>query len=297
MAESVLLDKLQSMELEMAQVLLAFCDKYDLKIWADSGTLLGAVRHGGFIPWDDDMDFVMFRTDYDRLIDISRSEILPQPYYFEIGLAQIRLCRGGTTMFATNAKYPNHNGSGNGGSVWIDIFCLDNIPMVDAHFRKQWHDIFQYDRIASNQEAMSFASSRGIIGKCWHLFCLFFNATKREEKVNRFCKQFLAIECENVTKLALYLRMGTIRDADKLPLFNRHWFDETISLTFDGIDMPCPKSYDSVLRSMYGDDYMTPLRSSSVHGNVIIDLDRSYEDVVKDCLSMIPWWKRFGYRY
>ena len=61
--------KLWAVEMDLAEKLLNVCKKHDLKIWAEGGTLLGAVRHKGFIPWDNDMDFVMMRDDYEKLIN------------------------------------------------------------------------------------------------------------------------------------------------------------------------------------------------------------------------------------
>ncbi len=291
------LKRLQMMELEMAKVLLDVCDKHGLRIWADGGTLLGAVRHQGFIPWDDDMDFTLFRDDYDKLKTIAKTEVLPEPYYFEINQTLIRLKHKGTTMFAKNEKYPGKHGGGNGGDVWIDIVCMDTVPPIDDEFKKKWAAIRQYDRMGKNCASMTFAKSKGIVSKTWHLYCLLFYSKKRAEKIDCFCKQYNKTDNDFVTKTLLYLKMGKFLDAGKLPLFNKHWYNETVLLPFDGISIPCPKNYDEALRTMYGDTYMTPLRESSIHGEVIVDLDRPYEEVVKELLHEIPWWKRFLYKY
>ena len=63
-------------ELEIFEVFRDICERHDLKYFADSGTLLGAIRHSGFIPWDDDMDVAMLREDYDKFIEFAKDEFL-----------------------------------------------------------------------------------------------------------------------------------------------------------------------------------------------------------------------------
>ena len=74
--------KLWAVEMDLAKKLLEVCKKYNLKIWAEGGTLLGAVRHKGFIPWDDDLDFVMMRDDFEKLIEIGPKEF-NEPYFLQ----------------------------------------------------------------------------------------------------------------------------------------------------------------------------------------------------------------------
>ena len=98
------LRKLQLIETSIVADVDAICEKYNLQYYMIGGTLLGAVRHKGFIPWDDDIDLVMYRDDYNRLINIIQTEYSEKyfvqtfetdPYYTRY-IAKIRL--NGTTM-------------------------------------------------------------------------------------------------------------------------------------------------------------------------------------------------------
>ena len=71
-----------AVELDLLNKILEVCKKYNIKIIASGGTLLGAVRHKGFIPWDDDIDLMMMRDQYDKLCDVAEKEF-KYPYFFQ----------------------------------------------------------------------------------------------------------------------------------------------------------------------------------------------------------------------
>lgn len=124
-----------NIQLDMALHLLDVCKRHELKIWAISGTMLGAVRHHGFIPWDDDMDFVMFRDDYDKLLKIAKDEF-KSPYFFQCAYTEKGYYRGhsqlryeDTTMILPDeAKLGVDFNMG----VCIDIFVADGFPEDEA---------------------------------------------------------------------------------------------------------------------------------------------------------------------
>lgn len=123
------LRRLQLAELEILDVFVRVCVKHGLRYYLVGGTLLGAVRHQGFIPWDDDIDVAMPREDYDRFADVAALELGPQyfyqcpetdPYYF---LTYAKIRKNGTEVYEErfkNAKF--HKG------IFIDIFPLDFCP-------------------------------------------------------------------------------------------------------------------------------------------------------------------------
>ena len=131
--------RLWAVEMDLAQQLRAICEKHNIRYYAGGGTLLGAVRHQGFIPWDDDMDFLMLKKDYDRFCEVAAKE-LKEPYCFQSSFAMSRI-RNSNTTGCTMVEMKNALPSTNLG-IFIDIFPLLSIP--DNRFLRRIHGLQVY---------------------------------------------------------------------------------------------------------------------------------------------------------
>ena len=299
--ESQLLMHLQSLERSMAKVLLEVCNRYNLKIWAADGTLLGCVRHHGFIPWDDDMDFVMMRQDYDKLREIIRStgdSISPNPSIkFDIQREiVIKLRYEGTTMMDLHKTLSDHVNQ----SVWIDVFCLDDLPQEgfnDSEFKKIRTTI----RIRENALLMSYATSIGIKRKISHFVCRMISSVVGKKNIYKYLRRLLKVgdiygKSNLVANMMLFAKSPRYRSFSEIKKYQKRWFRETVMLPFDDMELPCPIGYLDYLTTQYG-DWQTPVKNASMHTGIFIDIHRSYREVIRERLHGFPWWKKYFYTH
>lgn len=137
--EPEVLKKLQSIERMMLNDFNALCKKYNIMYFAGGGTAIGAVRHQGMIPWDDDIDLNMLRDDYEKFLEVAEKEygdkyyVLNARNYDGFPSTCTRWCLKGTS-FVENCMAGINLPFG----IFLDIFCFDPIPDDERLARKQW---------------------------------------------------------------------------------------------------------------------------------------------------------------
>lgn len=288
------LRQLQMLELDILKELLRVCDKHHLRIFADSGTLLGAVRHQGFIPWDDDIDMAMPRPDYDRLAEIASTEF-KHPYFFQNtytdplhvrGHAQLR---NSETTAILETEYDLDINQG----IFIDIFPLDGVPDDEAQQEKDkletkrllnvmrmnrpfelpvtWNPMKMWRYYKERQQALNYLKQNHMTNEdCFKCFEDTLRANNYEK-------------CSKVSTLAFCYRRFKVHSI----------YDDVVMMKFEDIEIPAPVEHDKLLRIFFGDNYMTPIHEASYHTGLIFDVERPYPIVQAELRQQHSWWKDF----
>ncbi len=262
--------KIWRAELELLQRFDEVCRKYNLRYFAEYGTLLGAVRHQGFVPWDDDIDIMMFRDDYMKLQEIGPAEF-QEPYFFQNtytdlmvwGFCKIRDDRT-TGIEFTDMSPDFHQG------IFIDINAFDDAP-DGKHFSQ---NILQVERevwqTVVNSERMRYYVSEGVpfqVGS--DILTDLLNLPVRE-RYRQF--ETLALSHFGTSEKVNYLVSEICKRSGSR---KREWYSDVISMPFEYMEIPVPAGYDEILKVQYG-DYHTFVQNGSAHEHTFFDPDTPY---------------------
>ena len=267
--------KVWAVELDLLKKFLEYCQAHKLKCWVEGGTLLGAVRHKGFIPWDDDIDLAMPREDYDRMCRIG-NEGLSYPYFLQTAYSDIDYHRGHAQFRRsdTSAIRPSDSYDPFNQGIFIDIFPLDAVPddreLVHEH-RKRCLKILKFLK-SKNRNLL--ASGR---------ISLIFRKIKAKICVKKY--GWISIYEKAEEEMRVLGRMPHTKVAELTSLgekivWDKSIFEETIYLPFENLMVPAPKNYDAFLKESFGPNYMTPIKAPSMHGQIVFDTEHSYLEVL-----------------
>lgn len=262
--------KIWAIEIDLYLAFVRVCEKYGLRFWAEGGTLLGAVRHRGFIPWDDDFDVLMPREDYEVFIHLEKE--FEYPYFLQTPYTDPGSCysyakirNSNTTGLVELFKYQNFN-----HGIWITVFPLDRWDLEGGEerymrIRKLATDCSTYMRMKNpNLSPKDIERVKAYKG----------NPILDYEEIHR-----LASFCKDPNSKYVMNAAITLAQYDK-KLLDSADFSSTVPLEFEGVKLLAPIGYDHLLHIWFG-NYLEfpPIEERGLwHADVLFDADIPYKD-------------------
>lgn len=271
--------KVWAVELDLLNELLIVCKKHEIKVHVFAGSLLGTVRHKGFIPWDDDIDVCMTRPEFEKFLKVAPLEF-KHPYFLQTALsdreyffAYARLRNSLTTGYVTEYSEGEYN-----QGIFIDVFVLDGYIENEKLFKKQMKyrsvmlklaQFYRDNYIKSNP--IKIMVSR-----------LLKTLLPYEEFVEKYYKNITRYNSQTqrlsmITHSFFFISRYYCMKSD---------LDNTIYMDFEGLKVPVPAEYKTILKNTYG-NYMElpPIEKRGMwhSGQIVYDPDTPYKDFVKKC--------------
>ena len=274
-----MMKKYWAAHLEVMQELSRVCDVLGINYYADYGTLLGAVRHKGFIPWDDDVDICMLRGDYNIFRENAPKKFQNGVMIFndrKTALAPMRVTNAFAPQIADDFLKRYH---GCPFPVGVDIYVIDRLPkgQKEKDSLKELHQCIKYaaqrtDKIYMSREEHEQIYSQGAYDEKEfdRLLGIIEKATSVKLNKDENLSNQLTDLLDKVQSMywtdnndeVVYMH-GWAR-GDRKPL-SESSYGKPIELPFETISIKAPKEYEMVLAERFGNDYMIPIRQGAGH--------------------------------
>ena len=270
-----------AVELDLLSELLRVCRKHKIHVAASGGTLLGTVRHHGMIPWDDDIDVVMFRSDYEKLCRIATNEFR-SPYFFQTeytdpgsmrGHAQLRNDTT-TAILKEEGKVSFHQG------IFIDIFPLDSVVNDPKKFNRQGKKASYYRLLArklyqytDGYADMEHSGVRNVMHMAACVINFFAPYDRLYRRFELICEKYNDLDTEMVSSLSF---MFWKKNHQKY----REDYLDTVEMDFEMLKLPVCRNYERALSQEYG-NWREIVKDTSNHGKVFFDTEKSYTEYLK----------------
>ena len=274
------LKKIWAIELDLADKLIKVCNKHNIKLFVFAGTLLGAIRHKGFIPWDDDFDVVMTREDFLKLQEIAPKEF-NDPYFLQSNISDKqyfmgygRLRNSLTTGHILDYKSENYN-----QGIYIDVYVADGCVNEDYLLKIQLNKLFCIHKLIDiykhNNESKTFF--KRTIKQQFIILYPFLKLIGLERLEKLYYKEITKYTKSAEMLSTLTHELSIIKRAK----FNKKNFENVIYVPFENIEVPVPADYDEMLKRMYGNYMVFPPEQDrgAWHNNVIyFDPETPYKE-------------------
>ena len=268
--EQELLIKVRQVQLEIAREIRRVCEENDISYFLAHGTLLGAVRHGGFIPWDDDMDMGMLRQDYEKFCRIAPEKLKPefclQTWYTEPNYAlPFGKVMKRNTVYLENKKTRRLQDNG----IYVDIFPYDYAPEDPAEQKKLTDTLLSIYRMKLMKsgyrpwmEEDRIVWKKRIVYLYYQVKSLFVG---QKELARDYDTLAVAIHNSNM-----------VCEQSALPhpdYYERRCVEELADYSFEGEIFKGPKDYHKYLTDLYGDYMILPPEDQRENRHQIVEID------------------------
>ena len=276
------LKQIWDVELDLLGKFKQICKKHNLNYCASSGTLLGAVRHKGFIPWDDDIDLFLPWPDYKKLLEIAPQEC-QYPYFFQSFITEkdgeasaSRLRRSDTTGFTLWEQ--ENVGPDYDKGIFIDIFPLFNVPDSDIERNIQKETIMFFWKCMRGHDALS-QMKRGKVNNDYMQYVSYYNCVSKTMSIVDIKWAYLNACAMTDCKTK---EVGATSSRVHLPklMWDSTLYDSFVELPFENTTIRCPAEFEKVLDKQYG-DWRVPVENGSRHEMVAIDTEIPWREFVK----------------
>ena len=265
--DRITLDEVRQIEVRILGAYIKFCEENGLRYFMAGGSLIGAVRNQGYVPWDDDIDVVMPRPDYDKFHELCKNGQLGEYEVRSIDICPDIHCRG-----LIRVVDPNYMTEMKSDPMflppWIDVFPLEGLP-TDFGACVKHYDKAAYWKLQSKRARMDWrlVPQKTLTQKITKLikkivFWPLRNITgpvKINRKLIEIAREYKFDDCEYVGVVATGLGMR-----ERMP--KEIFLDGEVKLPFEGLMVSVPAHYDRYLTRFYG-DYLTlpPARYRKIH--------------------------------
>lgn len=246
------LREIQLQSLDLLKIIRDFCNQNSITYFMAYGTLLGAVRHKGFIPWDDDIDITMPRPDYEKFCQTFPSSSNVQLFTNSNSgslIAYARICDMQHTQLVFTEKPWNKTQTG----IYIDIFPLDAVEQEHFEDNRQKAVKLWRRTWAMRFSLTPFSSNKGISKKCKWLTRRLTTALVGKKRIQKLIGLCTATPWDATT----YLCQFTCPDPHE-KIIRKEWCQETVLLPFEDDMFAAPKCYHEVLTNIFGDYMQLP---------------------------------------
>lgn len=244
------LEKIKNIQIDILVEIDRICRENNIKYSLAYGTLLGAIRHKGFIPWDDDIDLMMLRDDYDKFLDIVKFNLSDKFYltnfednsYYALPFAKVMA--HGTVMKENSSKMSK---APNG--VWIDIFPIDISPDNIELKKQQYKKSQRIKSILFCKKNYSFGKKglKLLFYRLRKIIYLPISHKKLVSDFNKNAKRFIN-NYKSADEVVCLCGNAGVRKAT----FKKIWFSNYIEMEFEGHKVLGIADYDSFLTHTYG---------------------------------------------